>query len=319
MVDLVSIVMPAFNVAPYVEEAVATLHAQTHPAIELVAIDDGSGDGTGELLRILSERWRGEGRRMIVVSQENEGAAAARNAGLARAKGAFICFLDADDRIAPDLVTRLVDLLQTDVDLVLAAPLWRYIDTDGRPTGVISDPRGLRHDAASLAVKGPLHSATGVMVRAEAARATAPFDTTLKGCIDLDWFVRILAGRGAAAGIVPEPLADYRKRAGQITADWRRMEDNWRRVLNKMAAAGYGLGSDEARRARACKLIYWATLAYQGGDYPAARRLIAESWRLAPGAALGDPLARIRTLAAMASLLPKPIHEALRRRVGSAA
>lgn len=319
MVDLVSIAMPAYNVASYVEEAVATLHAQTHPAIELVAIVDGSTDGTGRLLRTSSERWRGEGRRMIVVSQENAGAAAARNAGLARARGAFICFLDADDRLAPDLVTRLVELLETNVELVLAAPLWRYIDADGRPTGVISEPGGLRHDAASLAVKGPLHSATGVMVRAEAARATAPFDTTLAGCIDLDWFVRLLAGRGAAAGIVPEPLADYRKRAGQITADWHRMEENWRRVSNKMAKAGYGLAPDEARRARARKLIYWATLAYQGGDYPAARRLIAESWWLAPRAALNDPLARIRTLAAMASLLPKPMHDALRRRAGSAA
>lgn len=319
MADLVSVVMPAYNVAPYVEEAVSTLHAQTYPRIELIAIDDGSTDGTGDLLRTLSDRWSGAGRQMIVVSQENAGAAAARNFGLDRAKGAFICFLDADDRLAPELVDRLVAMLKADDDLVLAAPLWRYIEADGRPTGVISDPGSLRHDAASLVVRGPLHSATGVTVRAGAAYEIAPFDTMLAGCIDLDWFVRLLAGRGAAAGIVPEPIADYRKRTGQITADWHRMETNWQRVLDKMAEAGHGLRPDEARRAKARNLIYWATLAYQGGDYPAARRLIAESWWLAPHAALRDPLARVRTLAVMASLLPKSMHDALRRRAESAA
>lgn len=313
MTNLVSIVMPAHNVAPFVREAVASLHAQSWPALELIAVDDGSTDGTGEMLERLAAGWTGSGRRMIVHRQANAGAAAARNAALARARGDYICFFDADDRLAPGCVARLMAALGDNPACVLAAPLWRYIDEGGRPTGVISTPGELRHDAAGLVVAGPLHSATGVLVRAGAARETGGFDTTLTASIDLDWFVRLVARRGKAAVIVPEPLADYRKRAGQITADWRRMEANWTRVIARMAADGHGLAPDDWRRARARNAVYWATLAYQAGDYAATRRLMTEAWRRDPRGVMSDPLARVRTLAALISTLPRPLHDALRR------
>ena len=81
------------------------------------------------------------------------------------------------------------------------------------------------------------------------------------------------------------------------------MKTNWERVLDKMAAAGHGLKPDEERRARARNEIYWATLAYQSADYRAARRLVADSWRRDRLWTSRDRLARIRTLAAVASLL----------------
>lgn len=317
MEDLVSVVMPAYDVSTFVEEAVTSLHAQTYSAIELIAVNDGSCDGTGEILDRLAVGWREKGRHMVVVHRKNGGAAAARNTGLTLATGNYVCMLDADDRLSPPAVERIVALLRADPKTLLAAPLWRYVDWAGRPTGVISDPAGLRHDAAGLVVSGPLHSATAVIVRAEAARRAGPFDAGLRACIDLDWFVRTIAGQGAAAAILPEPLADYRKRPGQITSDWRRMQSNWDRVLAKMAAAGHGLTAEQERRARARSQIYWATLAYQAGDYANARRLVAESWRCDPRYALGDGLARVRTLAAIASLLPAPLHDALRRWAGN--
>lgn len=313
MTDLVSIVMPAHDVAPFAREAVASLHAQSWPALELIAVDDGSRDDTADILTRLAAGWTGPGRRMILHRQAHAGAAAARNAALERARGDHICFFDADDRLARDCVARLMAALRGNPACVMAAPLWRYIDEAGRPTGVISTPRGLLHDAAGLVVAGPLHSATGVLVRAEAAREVGGFDTTLTAAIDLDWFVRLVAGRGKAAIIVPETLADYRKRAGQITADWRRMEANWTRVIARMAADGHGLSPDEWRRARARSAVYWATLAYQAGDYAATRRLMAEAWRRDPRGVAADPLARMRTLAALGSALPRPLHDALRR------
>lgn len=311
MPDLVSIVMPAYNVAPFIHEAVATVRAQTWPEIELVVVDDGSRDGTTEILERLSRDWTEPGRRMIVVRQANRGAAAARNAGLERASGAYIGLFDADDRCDPNLIERLVAALCADPGLDMAFPLYRYIDAEGHVTGVEPPPLRKRLGAVDLMLAMFVHSP---LFRAEAVARTGPVDETLSACIDLDYYARMVAGRGRAIAVVPEPMADYRKRAGQITSDWRRMRANWERVLDKMAAAGHGLTRDQERRARARNLIYWATLAYQADDYPATRRLVAESWRLAPGAALGNPLARIRTLAALASLLPRPLHAALRRR-----
>ncbi|MEM7709292.1 MAG: glycosyltransferase family A protein, partial [Pseudomonadota bacterium] len=308
-------VMPAHDVAAFVATTVASALAQTWPAVELVAIDDGSTDGTDAILERLARDWTGPGRVMTIHRQAQAGAAAARNAGLALARGRFVCFLDADDRLAPTLLARLVAALRADPDFVLAAPLWRYIDVDGTPTGIVSTPNGLRHDARDLVVRGPLHSATGVMVHAEAASAAGPFDIALSGYIDLDWFARLLAVTEGRAVIVPEPLADYRKRPGQITSSWRRMEGNWSRLLDKMTADGRGLSPSETRRARARNLMFWATLAFQEEDYPAVRRLVLESWSLDGRAALRDRNARMRTMAAVATLLPRPVQDLLRRRV----
>ena len=312
---LVSVVLPVFDVAPYLEACVGSAHDQDWPDLDLIAVDDGSRDGGGPLLDALAARWSRPGRSMRVVHQQNAGAAAARNAGLELVRGDYVCFLDGDDRLHPTAVSRLVQTLHDDLALALAAPRWRYVDAAGRPTGTFSTARRARYDSGGLVVDGPIDSASGVMVPATVARETGPFDTELSGCIDLDWFVRAVAGRGAAAAILPEPLVDYRKRPGQITSDWRRMRDNWETVVAKMARTQAALSPGQLRAARSRNAIFYATVAYQAGSYADARALVWRSWRLDPRFALRDPHARVRTLAACASLLPTGLHAALRKRV----
>ena len=312
---LVSIVLPVLNVAPFLGECVWSAYGQDWPLLELVAIDDGSEDGSGSMLDALAVRWTAPGRSMRVVHQPNAGAAAARNAGLDLLRGDYVCFLDGDDRLHPTAVSRLVEMLRGDPALALVAPRWRYVDAQGVATGTISTPRRARYTGRDLVVEDPLDSASGVMVPARVARETGSFDTELSGCIDLDWFVRAVATRGEAAAILPEPLVDYRKRAGQITSDWRRMRENWETVVAKLAHSEAALSPAELSVARGRNAVFHATVAYQAGEYSDARALIWLAWRLAPRLVLRDPHARIRTLAACASLLPEGLHATLRRRV----
>lgn len=311
---LVSIILPAYNVADYVAEAVMSAHAQDWPRIELICVDDGSTDGTAAVLHRCADVWTTPDRVMKIVSQTNQGAAAARNRGLEEAQGTFICFLDGDDVMQPELITRMVDILRSDPSVQLAAPSLRYVDANGAPIGITSHHRKRRFNAQTLVVDGPIQSATGVTTTADAARRTGPFDTALRGCIDLDWFVRLLAETDGVAQIAPDLLANYRKRPDQITSKWRRMRENWEVVVAKMARAGHGLSPAEARSARARNNIFWATVAYQNGDFLPARRLVWQAWRHAPGQTLRDAHARIRTLAVLASLLPASVHLALQRR-----
>ena len=118
---------------------------------------------------------------------------------------------------------------------------------------------------------------------------------------------------------IPGAVADYRRRPGQITGDWRRMERAWARVHEKLEARGEGLGPRALSRARGRACLFWSAAAYEAGEHAAARRLIAECWRRAPGFALGHPPALLRSLAAGATLLPRPVHDAIRARFNARA
>ena len=107
----VSVVVPAYNAEHFVGEALASALAQTYPIREIVAVDDGSNDGTLAVLRRFEAETRG---RVRVLTGPNRGGSTARNAGLAEVTGDYVQFLDADDLLLPDKVERDVGLLQRD-------------------------------------------------------------------------------------------------------------------------------------------------------------------------------------------------------------
>lgn len=105
----VSIIVPVYNIAAYLDECVASLTAQTYRELEILLCDDGSTDGSG----VLCDEWARRDSRVRVIHKQNGGAASARNAGLDAAAGALICFVDSDDVVLPDYVAHLVQTLQT--------------------------------------------------------------------------------------------------------------------------------------------------------------------------------------------------------------
>ena len=102
---LVSIVVPAYNVEPFLPSCVESVLAQTMPDWELLLVDDGSSDGTGEIIREYEKR----DKRVHGIFQTNAGAAAARNRALDAATGEYVAFLDSDDRYKPAMLESLLD------------------------------------------------------------------------------------------------------------------------------------------------------------------------------------------------------------------
>lgn len=112
----VTIVMPLFNTVAYIEDALASLRAQSYPFFEVLVVDDGSDDGSREV----AERFVHKDPRFHLLLQDHQFAGAARNLGLGRARGEFCLFLDSDDVFSPDLVDRVVGCLErTGADIVL--------------------------------------------------------------------------------------------------------------------------------------------------------------------------------------------------------
>src|SRR2546423_7727277 len=91
----VSVVVPAYNYARYLPQAIDSALGQTHPPLEVIVVDDGSTDDTPRVLDAYGDRIR-------AVRQANQGAGAARNAGIAVARGEYVAFLDSDDLWRPD-------------------------------------------------------------------------------------------------------------------------------------------------------------------------------------------------------------------------
>ena len=105
---MVSVIVPVYNVKPYLEEAVESIIHQTYTDMEIILIDDGSTDGSGELC----DYFENKDKRIRVIHQENRGLSAARNAGLDICLGEYIAFLDSDDAFCKDFLKIMLESLQ---------------------------------------------------------------------------------------------------------------------------------------------------------------------------------------------------------------
>lgn len=102
--DLLSIIVPVYNVAPYLDRSIRSILGQTYQNLEVILVDDGSTDSSGEIC----ERYARSDPRVKLISQENQGASAARRSGIRLASGAYMGFMDPDDYIDPDFYEQLM-------------------------------------------------------------------------------------------------------------------------------------------------------------------------------------------------------------------
>lgn len=110
----VTVIVPVYNARDYLSACVQSILAQTHRRVEIILVDDGSTDGSGELCDQLAD----SDSRIVVIHQENGGIGAAQNAGLDAASGDLITFCDNDDLMSPRMIERLADiLLSSDADM----------------------------------------------------------------------------------------------------------------------------------------------------------------------------------------------------------
>lgn len=234
MGDLVSVIIPTFNRAARLPVAVRSVLAQTWRPLEIVVVDDGSPDDTPQVLRGLEPEVAAGGAIARFISQQNGGAASARNAGMKAATGQWIAFLDDDDRWYPHkLAAQMARLAESGAEACSAVAL--LVEPGGFD---LVPEKGVRlidgfHPAEYLRTERHAHI-NSVLVKREAAERAGEFDTSLRATEDLEWLARLVHEAEFCA--VPEVLLSYDRSApeGALTHHAGR-EDVFRDHANREA------------------------------------------------------------------------------------
>lgn len=234
----VTVVVPVYNGRAYLGEALDSALAQRYRSFEIVVVNDGSTDGSGELAHAYARRV---GARMRVVDQPNQGLPAARNTAICAARGAYFALLDADDVWLPQHLQRAMDTFDTDPDLGLVHSNIRRIDAQGRDLGVPTRlwQRGMdAYDAIALR-REHVSCPTAVFARStiEAVGGFDPQFTGL-GCEDRDLWLRI--AERFRVRYLDEVTACYRVLPGSMSRNRGRMAAARRRLLCKLSLTQRG-------------------------------------------------------------------------------
>jgi glycosyltransferase involved in cell wall biosynthesis len=204
----VSVVIPCFNQAHFLGDAIESVLAQTHPNIEVVVVDDGSRDNTGEV----ASRYPG----VRCVHQENRGLAAARNTGLEQVKSEFVVFLDSDDRLLPEAIESGLRELRADPEAVMAAGAWRLIGEDGGD--LPSKPLELPEDVYPALLESCfLSTPAAVIYRRQLFAEVGGFDPEVSASADYDLYLRAAARHPVR--LHGEAVAEYRRHGANMTRD----------------------------------------------------------------------------------------------------
>lgn len=251
ILPLASIIIPTYNQARYLPAAVESALAQDYPALEIIVVDDGSNDETSAILG-------GYGARIVHLRQENRGLAAARNTGYRSSHGEYLLFLDSDDCIPREKLSRHIAWLNGCPEAVLAYSAWRQLDPEGRLLGE-AHPRCPEELLPALLRREFFFFASSAVIRRAAFEQAGGFDESLRWSEDADLWLRLAKG-GAVFGYLDEPLLDYRVHTVSMTAAVNPAQaQGWLAGLEKFFAAAGLPESVRLLRREATAILHFET------------------------------------------------------------
>ena len=288
---VVSVVMPVYQAAAFLAEAIESLLAQTQPAFELIAVDDGSTDASSRIL----EHYAKLDPRVRVHRKPHEGVIRARNAGLALAKAPFVACMDADDVSLPDRLALQISALTAQPDVVCVGGAFDVIDAKHRLLGRTHPPTD-HAEILAMALRGrsPICGSNATFRRDEVL-AIGGYGADADFVEDLDLWLR-LAEVGRLANL-PSVISKVRFHdASQSATEQERQLDAVARVVNR-ACERRGIGERIARppawrplatrRSQQTFAAAWARSAWHLGERRTALVYALRAFRIDP---LGGPL-----------------------------
>jgi glycosyltransferase involved in cell wall biosynthesis/CheY-like chemotaxis protein len=261
----VAAIIPCFNAAQFVGDAIQSALGQTYPRLEVVVVDDGSTDGLTDALRPFRDRIK-------LVIQSHQGVSAARNRGIRETDAELIALLDADDRWRTDKIHRQVDVLASRPDCCLVYTARQLIDRTGASvqegtTWYPLPPEPVQGECLVELVRANRLMSSSVVFR-RAALGTAWFNESLVACEEWDLWLRLAEQHPLA--YLDEPLTDIRVHDRNTQLDANQMYESSVQVRELLVRRRKR--TEAVVEARAI-LLRAAHREYEAGNFPRARQL----------------------------------------------
>jgi glycosyltransferase involved in cell wall biosynthesis len=202
---LVSVVIPVYNCERYIKQSINSILAQTYPNIECIVSNDGSTDRTREFLTSY-------GSLIKIIDAENKGESTAVNRGFERANGEYVIVLCADDLLAINSVSKLVEFMEYHPKVVVGYPDFDIINENGT---IIEHKKTREYDYRYMISHHWCFPSVGSIIRYKVLEHSGPRDLSYKYVGDLEHFMRI--GKYGDMLHIPENLAYWRRWGGQIS------------------------------------------------------------------------------------------------------
>ena len=307
---LVSVIIPAYNAAEYIGEALNSVFDQTFRSHELIVINDGSPD-TAELERELQPYCA----NVRYIKQDNRGAAAARNAGLLCARGEYVAFLDADDRWLPNFLEAQIEFLKiNNADFVFSdALLFGETPLAGRTFMELEPPKTAVTPESLLAVEVAVLT-SAVLARKQPILEVGLFDETIKRGHDFELWFR-LAKAGIRFAYQPRVLAEYRIVESGLSGNVLSQLYRTLSVLEAVKAKGTLTRSEAAalnlnvRRTQAALALESGKEKLLGRDFEGALESLNEARRY-------QPTLKLRLASFGVRIAPETVRRLYQRRTG---
>lgn len=227
MTPKVSIIVPIYNTAKYLDACLNSILKQTYQNLEIILVDDGSTDDTPKII----DNYTKKDKRIIVFHQKNRGQSAARNVGLSKATGDYISFIDSDDTIKPSFVADLLAAYDDKTTLSVCGINYKRLKNKSSEDVYISSLRPRRtHESFKayilylLAVDGRMYSSVNKLYRAKIATKLR-FDESINFAEDTKFVLDYLAKTKGEIKFVLNPLYIYN--FGTDTSTMHTVSTSW--------------------------------------------------------------------------------------------
>jgi glycosyltransferase involved in cell wall biosynthesis len=308
----VTVIIPAYNIRPYIEAALVSIEQQTLQAFEAIVVDDGSTDGTADVVQPFCQR----DPRFRLVTKPNGGLSSARNYGIRQATTDYIALLDGDDVYTADKLANHVERLDRNPQVGVVYSASKVIRNDGQPTWMSLSGKPIFSDPLlSLLCKNFVGHGSNAVFRRVLIDEVGEFDETLRSSEDVDFWLRVAATEQWHFYREPRALSYYRVRPSGLSFNVAQMQYSHERVIQAAFQRSPQRIEPYLPTAYAHMYRFLARLSLTAGDAEQARQFIQQAWSSDRSIFYNDPRSLLTLVAVQLAPLAKQM---IGRSLGSA-
>lgn len=314
--DLVSVVIPVYNVERYIEEALDSVLTQTFTNLEVIVVDDQSPDNAIALV----EKYHDP--RIRIIRQKNRGLAGARNTGIRVATGKYIAFLDSDDYWQSNKLQVHVELMQNSPNCGVSFCSSLFVDENSQSLNRLQSPKKQKgFQASDIFCRNPIGNGSVPVILKSVLEKIAfqsddkvsdgqpyqqYFDESMRQSEDVDCWTRIAILTATEFKYINQPLTNYRLNNEGLSADVDKQFTTWLRLLDKLKSYAPDFAEQYGSTAKAFQYRYLARRCVFQGQAGSGLKLMWHAYRTNTLALMQEPRKTIETTVASLALAVLP-------------